>query len=123
MPTNEIDAAIAREEARNKRLRAELADSNASLKIMLEARRVLKGEKTPLKVKPSIPDVVEDLLRENKSPMHMDAIMQGLNRKGLASAKTTVTTALTRYVAQGRRFERTAPNTFALRKELKKTKK
>lgn len=76
----------------------------------------------PSKAKPSIADAVEELLRES-SPLHMDEIVQRLaTRKGILAAKGTVTTALARYVAQGRRFERPEPNTFVLRKEKRRKK-
>lgn len=116
---DELDAEIAREEAKLRRLRADLAGSKAKLRVLLEERRIVRGEKTPPKTKPSIADAVEDILREN-SPMHMDAIVRNLARRGIFAAKGTVTTALARYVVQNRRFQRTDPNTFALRKDKRK---
>ena len=118
MAENELDADIAREEAKVRRLRAELAGSRAKLRVLLEERRVTMGEKLPSKSTMSIADAVEDLLRENKSPLHMDEIVRRLaTKKGINAAKGTVTTAIARYVAQNRRFERTEPNTFGLKKE------
>jgi hypothetical protein len=117
MAENELDADIAREEAKVRRLRAELAGSKAKLRVLLEDRRVTMGERLPSKSKPSIADAVEDILRENKAPMHMNRLVQSLADRGIAAAKGTVTTAIARYVAQGRRFERVEPNTFGLKKE------
>lgn len=117
MAENELDADIAREEAKVRRLRAELAGSKAKLRVLLESRRVTRGEKLPPKSTMSIADAVEDILRENKAPMHMDRLVQSLADRGIVAAKGTVTTAIARYVAQNRRFERSEPNTFGLKKE------
>lgn len=114
---SELDDAIIVEEARVKRLRGELAQANMNLKVLREAKRVLSGERTPPKLKPTIADMVEDMLRRAGS-LHMDDIVKGLHQRGIKAAKTTVTTALARYDAKKRRFKRIAPNTFALRKEM-----
>lgn len=117
MTDNELDAAIAREEAENQRLRTKLAESNTRLKIMREARRMARGEK-PSKPKLSIADVVEDILRKAGKPLHMDDIVVALRKRSSYHqiAKETVTTALWRLAKQGRRFKNTAPNTFDLLK-------
>lgn len=117
MADNELDAAVAKEEAENQRLRTELAASNIRLKIMREARRMARGEK-PSKPKPTIADVTEDILRRVGKPMHMDDLLKAVRkRKGYDQlAKETLTTALWRLAKQGRRFKNVAPNTFELLK-------
>lgn len=113
---SELDDAIVREEARVKRLREELSQANMKLKVLREAKRVMSDEDAPPKLKPTIADVVEEMLRRAGS-LHMDDIVKGLHQRGFNAAKTTVTTALARYDTKKRRFKRIAPNTFALRKE------
>jgi len=117
MTNNELDAAIAKEETNNQRLRAQLAESNNRLKVMREARRMLRGEK-PSKPKLTIADVVEDILRKAEKPLHMDDIVAALRKRSNFHqiAKETVTTALWRLAKQKRRFRNVAPNTFELMK-------
>lgn len=117
MTDNELDVAIAKEEAENQRLRTNLAASNTRLKTMREARRMARGEK-PSKPKLTIADLAEDILRRTGKPMHMNDLLKAVRRrKGYDQlAKETLTTALWRLAKQGRRFKNTAPNTFDLLK-------
>lgn len=115
----DIDDAIAKAEAKVHRLRLELAAENARLKVMAEARRLMRGEKVPSKPKQTIADLVEDILRMSGKPMHIDDIVKAIHQRTSGNnkvAKETVTTAVWRYAKQGRRFRNTAPNTFELLK-------
>lgn len=114
--TKNMDDDIAIEEAKIQRLRIQLAVANAKLKVMIESRRLIRGEKVPSKPKPSIADMVEDILRRAGKPMHMDDLLKALHKRGNNAAKETVTTAVWRFAKQGRRFRNTAPNTFELLK-------
>jgi hypothetical protein len=118
MTNHELDTAITKEEAKNRRLRSDLTESNARLKILREARRVLRGEQ-PTGKKTTIADAIEDVLRKAGTPMHVDDLLKALRKRGghhSHVAKESITTALWRLVKQKRRFRNVAPNTFALLK-------
>ena len=113
--SDDLDTAIAKEERRSQRLRADLARSQARLKILLEARRIARGENDSTRGKKSIPDHVEEILRERGGVTHMDDIVTALRQRGISAAKETVTTSIWRYVHQKRRFRSMGGNKFALR--------
>lgn len=117
MTNHDIDAAIAKEEAENQRLRARLAESNSKLKVLREARRVLRGE-MPSKTRMTIADVAEDILRKANKPLHMDDLLKAVRRRSGYEhlAKESLTTALWRLAKKNRRFRNVGPNTFELLK-------
>src|SRR5436853_7822661 len=94
----ELDTAIAEEEARARKLREDLARSEARLKTLLDARRIMRGETDAPTEKQSIPDYIEKLLRERGGPMHVSEIVNELrSRYDLRVARETVTTSIWRY--------------------------
>jgi hypothetical protein len=111
----ELDAAIAEEEATARKLREELARSEARLKTLIEARRIMRGEPDAPAEKKSIPDYIEELLRERGGPMHVAQIVSELRRRDIIVAKGTVTTSIWRYVHKGKRFKKAGPNKFTLK--------
>lgn len=62
----------------------------------------------------SIPDAVEQTLRESGEPLHVKELAERIKTAGIYVSPSAVTTALQRYIQLGRRFKRVAPNTFAL---------
>ncbi len=62
----------------------------------------------------SIPDAVEQTLRESGEPLHVKELAERIKTVGVYVSPSAVTTALQRYIQLGRRFKRVAPNTFAL---------
>ncbi len=62
-------------------------------------------------------DIVFDILRGADSPLHIDEILRAAARKHKPLDRESVVSALSKYIHKQRRFVRTAPNTFAIRKE------
>ena len=62
-------------------------------------------------------DVVFDILRNSDSPLHIDDILRAAARKHKTLDRESVVSAITKYVNKQQRFVRTAPNTFAIRKQ------
>jgi hypothetical protein len=112
--TTELDTAIAEEEARARKLRDELARSEARLKTLIDARRIMRCEADSPGKKRSLPDYIEEILRERGGPMHVDELVSTLRSQDIPVAKGTVTTSISRYVHKGERFRKVAPNKFAL---------
>lgn len=63
-------------------------------------------------------DIVFDILRSAESPLHIDDILKAAARKHKTLDRESVVSALSKYINKQQRFVRTAPNTFALRKEV-----
>lgn len=62
-------------------------------------------------------DIVFDILHAADSPLHIDAILKAAARKHKTLDRESVVSALSKYINKQQRFVRTAPNTFAIRKE------
>ncbi len=62
-------------------------------------------------------DIVFEILRSADSPLHIDEILRAAARKHKPLDRESVVSALSKYIHKQRRFVRTAPNTFAIRKE------
>lgn len=62
-------------------------------------------------------DIVFDILRNADSPLHIDEILKAAARKHKPLDRESVVSALSKYINKQQRFVRTAPNTFAIRKE------
>lgn len=72
------------------------------------------GRRSRKKGGASIPDAVEQILRESEEPLHVKELAERIKTAGIYVSPSAVTTALQRYIQLGRRFKRVAPNTFAL---------
>ena len=116
-----LDAQILEREMKVQELRAALAQVENDLQALYRAREILKGKTDPeaaaqksLRGRSSIPTQVEQILKDH-GEMHVDEIVEKLKLRGLDVTKQTVTSALSRWVAKGKRFERVGKNKFALR--------
>jgi len=90
----------------------------SSTEAQLRALRRLKGKKDPGKVRPrrmSNLDMVEDILIESGSPLHVQEIIRRVQRRhGAQLDRESIVSSLAKKVHRGQRFGRPAPNTFAL---------
>ncbi len=92
-----------------------------SLEAQLRAiRRSRKGEEdsiTPRERGRSQLDMAYDILDKAPHPMHVRDIIEKIrHRFGVDVDRESLVSALTKRVTRGDRFERTEPNTFAVRK-------
>ena len=107
--------------AEDRKLKSQLKENSRNLAIAenylasLMQRPV--SEVTSVK---SIADLLEDILRQNNRAMKAQDLWEDITQiPGLAStALTTVTTTLLRYANKGKRFNKVAPNTYEIRKEI-----
>ena len=60
-------------------------------------------------------DVVYDILRAARGPLHIGEIIRRAAAAGAVLDRESVVSALTKRIQRADRFRRTAPNTFALR--------
>ena len=64
---------------------------------------------------PTAKELAEEVLRNAKEPMHVDAILKAIHeRRGITVRRGSLVTMLSAYVKAGKVFERTGPGTFAL---------
>ena len=88
-------------------------------------RRMLQSEGGALenarhKSRRSNVDIVEDILKQAGTPLHISEILARASKKfGLTLDRESVVSALTKKVAKGDRFERTDKNVFALKPEVR----
>jgi hypothetical protein len=120
----DIDALIAEKEREAQQLRYALARTEADLKAMRRTRAIARGEtdseaaaRYSSKAGPSIPDLVEAVLKEEPGGLHVDLILARIKSDGIHVnlKKQTITSALSRWIDKEKRFKRTGRNTFALR--------
>lgn len=122
-----------REKVKNLRtLVLELKLHEKDLKILERAYELMGGE-TKTETEPSFPllstsrtyydteisnsDAVETLLELHKKPLHLDQLYKEIeSRYKKDTTKQSVVAAIIRYGKKGKRFIRTAPNTFGLLK-------
>ncbi len=94
-----------------------------SLDAQLRAiRRLRKGQgpeaKPSLKIRLSQVDMAYDLLKKARAPMHINELLDRIQSVfGVRVDRESLVSSLTKKVARGDRFLRTAPNTFGLRPE------
>jgi hypothetical protein len=117
----DIDALIAEKEREAQQLRTALARTEADLKALRRTRAIARGEtdseaaaRYSSKGGPSIPDLVEEVLKEEPAGLHVDDILMRLKIDRHVN-KQTITSALSRWIAKGKRFRRVGRNKFALR--------
>lgn len=61
-------------------------------------------------------DMSFEVLRRAKTPLHVDDLIIAIAQSyGVQPARDSLVSALTKKIAAGDRFEKTAPNTFGLR--------
>lgn len=88
-------------------------------------RRVLQAEgevaeKTRRKSRTSHVDIVEDILKQAGTPLHISEILARANKNlGLTLDRESVVSALTKKVRKGDRFDRPDKNVFALKPEVR----
>jgi ribosomal protein L9 len=118
---NALDAQIFELEGRAQELRGELTQIEKDLQALYRARELVCGPtdtkaavRISSKGRASIPTLVEQLLKEFGA-MHADDITEKLRLRGYNISKQSITSALSRYIDRGERFERTGRNKFALR--------
>ena len=91
-----------------------------SLAAQLRAVRRLRGggaeEPAPRQGRSQM-DIVQDILRKARQPLHVSLIISRAAAQGAALERESLVSALSKKVARGQRFVRTAPNTFALKGE------
>ena len=91
-----------------------------SLETQLRAIRRLRGRQSgrerPGPKGLSNIDMSVEVLRRAKAPLHVDDLIVALAQAyGVQPARDSLVSALSKKVAAGDRFEKTAPNTFGLR--------
>lgn len=65
-------------------------------------------------------DMAFDILRKTRSPLHISLLLQRIHSAfGVAVDRESLVSSLTKKVARGDRFLRTAKNTFSLRPEAR----
>jgi hypothetical protein len=97
----------------------------ASLDAQLRAvRRLRRGESAPRSARRakgrSQVDMAFDILKKARGPLHVSEILTRLQAAfGVAVDRESLVSSLTKKVARGDRFVRTAKNTFGLRPEAR----
>lgn len=97
----------------------------ASLEAQLRAvRRLRQGE--PAAAAPRLPkglsqiDMAFDILKKARAPLHVSELLDRIRSSfGVSVDRESLVSSLTKKVARGDRFLRTAKNTFALRPEVR----
>jgi predicted nucleic acid-binding Zn-ribbon protein len=112
---DKLDAEINKLEDELRGLREREAQVEAGLKVLKQARGILRGEgDVAIERRLSIPDAVEEILRA-RGPTHIsDLLVELKGTYNMDAARETVTTSIGRYISQKRRFKRVGPNKFAL---------
>ena len=95
----------------------------ASLDAQLRAVRRLRHGKPPTGTRTqqkgrSQVDMAYDVLKKARGPLHVSAVLERIQASfGVAVDRESLVSSLTKKVARGDRFVRTAKNTFSLRPE------
>lgn len=111
---DKLDAEITKLEDELRGLHEREAQIKARLKVLKQARGILRGKgDIEIERRLSIPDAVEKILQA-RGPTHINDILVALREYSLDPARETVTTSLSRYINQKRRFKRLGPNKFGL---------
>jgi hypothetical protein len=102
-----------------------LGTFEASLDAQLRAvRRLRRGESAPAPARHrkgrSQVDMAFDILKKARGPLHVAEILTRIQASfGVAIDRESLVSSLTKKVARGDRFVRTAKNTFGLRPEAR----
>jgi len=95
----------------------------ASLDAQLRAvRRLRKGEvdgtKSVQRTRMSQVNMAYDVLKDIQTPVHIEDLLKRIrNSFGIQVNRESLVSSIVKKIRQGKRFVRTAPNTFALRPE------
>ncbi len=111
-----IDKLLAELRTEEKQLISSLSNVQGKIKSLLETRALLTGQEFNPNKEKSIPDLLEDVLRQCGAK-HVDELVEILRAdypQTGSVAKQTVSGALIRYSNQGRKFKRVGKNTFAV---------
>ena len=119
---DEIDHLISEKTKRAQALRLELAQVENDLRALRRSRALMRGEPNPDEVarythrgRPSLPDLVEEILRSEPNGLYVDDIVARLAELNVHANRQTITSSLTRWIKKGKRFKKIGRNTFALR--------
>lgn len=86
-------------------------------------RRIRKGPaevRAPRRARLSQVDMACDILKKARAPLHVDDLLERIRSAfGVAVDRESLVSSLTKKIARGDRFVRTAPNTFGLRPEVR----
>ncbi len=112
---DELNAEITKLEDELRGLRDREAQVEARLKVLKQARGILRDEgDIEVERRLSIPDAVEEILRA-RGPTYIADLLIALREDfQIEAARETVTTSLSRYINQKRRFKRVGPNKFGV---------
>lgn len=104
-------------EKRNK-LNAEISKNDRNIKTLNESYKIITGKSLIVeRSNNGVLDYAEELLKTHKK-LHVKEIIGLLESEYKISARfQTVSSGLTRFHNQGKRFERVGKNTYTLRKE------
>jgi predicted nuclease with TOPRIM domain len=121
MPGNaaeELKKTILDRIAERNKLKKSISGLDAEIKELNKSYKILSGESLLEETKRRRPalDYAEDLLKEH-GRLHVDEVVALLESEfGIVAPKQSISSGLIRFHNQGKRFERVAKNTFALRK-------
>jgi len=99
------ESQINQNQTENKNLTNEIKELKRALTLIGGKSRTIRKKRTG----PSIPDLVEKILKESGKPLHVKEISKKI---GVEAAK--VSASLQRFLKAGKRFKRTAKATFGL---------
>lgn len=100
-----------REEMKSCEIR--LSTLRSEVSTLTDALNLIRGQ--PVRsTRKSLPDHVEEVLREAKMALPLEILLSRLAEKGVHTNAQNVTGALGRYVREGKRFTRPARSTFGL---------
>jgi hypothetical protein len=100
-----------------------LATIEVSLDAQLRAvRRLRRGESAEMKpvrkVRMSQIDMAYDVLKGAQAPLHIEDLLKNIQDSfAIQVDRESLVSSIVKKIRQGRRFVRTAPNTFSLRPE------
>ncbi len=113
----DIDEAIIALNNKINQLREQMKDLQRAKKIMENVGRSAQLELSPGDEPTSIVGRAEQILKSNGRDLHVDKILEGIQKQyGVKVKKNSLAASLTRYAADGRVFRKTAgqKNTFGL---------
>ncbi|MDA2933184.1 hypothetical protein MYX82_02450 [Acidobacteria bacterium AH-259-D05] len=113
-----IQKEIKQRQAQIRKNQAESKSLANEIKELKRALALIGGTAKPLRRKrtgPTIPDLVEKVLKEAGRPLHVKEISRKI---GVGAAR--VSASLQRFLKEGKRFKRTARATFSLGGAIKK---